>query len=100
MTMRDLDKEITEFIVKSVNESQRGHGLPDNLSIDANISDTNIDDATLVNLLIELESAYEIYFEDKQLHRNLYVTLIDIRNVIVYKIKRKEEFLWGESILI
>lgn len=95
-----IDLEITRFIEDNINACQKLAGLPDNLTIKSNIEETNVDDANLVNLLMLLESRYEIYFEDKEMHRTLYETLDDIKNVILYKIKRKEEFLWRESIAI
>lgn len=100
MTESAIDREITDFIEQNINYYQRLLGLPENLTIESNIEEANVDDAALVNLLIKLEFSYEIYFEDKEMHRTLYVTLADIKATILKKITRKEEFLWDESIPI
>lgn len=93
-------KKIEEFIIETINSHQRNFGLRDDLTIESDISETSIDDASLVNMLIKVEMAYEIFFEDTELRRTLYDTLNDIKIRIVQKINRREEFLFNENILI
>ncbi|WP_164779398.1 acyl carrier protein [Paenibacillus kobensis] len=81
--MNELD--IVQFVIERVADLTSRPELAEELNGDSSLEDAGVDSVLLVNLMIQIEQQYDIFFEDDELLQENFATARVISQRILAK---------------
>lgn len=83
--MQMNEQDIVQFVIERVADLTSRPELAEELNGDASLEDVGVDSVLLVNLMIQIEQQYDIFYEDEELLQENFATARVISQRILAK---------------
>lgn len=81
-----MEKDIHRFLLDRVADLLSKPGVREELTVASSLADEGIDSVMLVNLIVQIEQKYEVFFEDDELLAENFMTVEQITKQILEKL--------------
>lgn len=81
-----MEQDIQTFLLDRVADLLGKPGVREELTISSSLADAGIDSVMLVNLIVQIEQKFELFFEDDELLAENFMTVEQITGRILEKL--------------